>query len=638
MDKEQGSQGQVEFSATQAEGKYGFVPGQAVKTPAGAAVVLGENNGELYFIVEGRGAPSYWSGHTKEDFASESFEAEAPSSVDKSIPLKQSWGSKVIAKMAELGVSIPLLTKEPGRSNKENSDIFLPIEIDEGKNEAIVLDTAIEMGCGGDLVPSPEKFRHFVLDDRTLTVIHTIAESVRSDDACLLMGDTGTSKTSSIEYLGMITEHEVVRVNLNGQTDTSELIGKFVPNDGEGETKFERLIANPDQMKSESREILAKAQAETRALTETESKQIAAIEELSIPSFRWVDGSIPTAMVKGQWLILDEVNLAEPQILERLNSVLEKFPSLVISEHEGEQIGPKGEQQVHPGFRIFATANPAEFEGRNALSPAFRDRFTSQLMVENPTEEQYSDMLELLVFGRHPIIQSEDIRFRGIQVEPAYPELNTVPHIQEVLILLAKFQIEIEKMARSKEIGKGQKEPYVFTRRGLMEVLEYMGQCQIVDRKNRTVRTINDSPKEIITRGIQKYYLNKMKTADDTSKVQDLLDAVGLSENSWSVGEKREASARENPESEHRIFKNPDGSTYESDGRTELSVWKLGARVYPHSVSIKPAILDADYIEIVGFTPDNCVVIECDNSGKTYKDSLREFTHRFTLDPNERVS
>ena len=35
-------------------------------------------------------------------------------------------------------------------------------------------------------------------------------------------------------------------------------------------------------------------------------------------------------MKNGWWVLLDEVNLAEPQILERINSVLETDPGLAL--------------------------------------------------------------------------------------------------------------------------------------------------------------------------------------------------------------------------------------------------------------------------------------------------------------------
>src|SRR5262249_51813739 len=155
----------------------------------------------------------------------------------------------------------------------------------------------------------------------TLGVIEKVATAVELKQPCLLEGETATSKTSNIEYLAMITGNEVVRINLNGQTDTAELIGKFVPNDGRLQIQFEQALRNPELLSEQTREILAAANKAGRGLTLVESQKIAAAENMKVPEWAWQDGVIPAAMKKGQWVILDEINLAEPQILERLNSV-----------------------------------------------------------------------------------------------------------------------------------------------------------------------------------------------------------------------------------------------------------------------------------------------------------------------------
>ena len=172
------------------------------------------------------------------------------------------------------------------------------------------------------LTPSLSRFRHICLDSKTLAVLRRIAVSVHLREPLLLQGATGTSKTSLILYLAALLEQPVLRMNLNGQTDASELVGKFLPGSGDGG-----------------------------------------------PAWRWCDGAAPKAMKDGLWLILDEVNLSEPQVIERLNPVLEDDPVLVISEHEDESV------RAAEDFRIFGTMNPAEYSGRSTLSPAYRNRW-----------------------------------------------------------------------------------------------------------------------------------------------------------------------------------------------------------------------------------------------------------------------
>lgn len=82
--------------------------------------------------------------------------------------------------------------------------------------------------------------------------------------------------------------------------------------------------------------------------------------------WRWSDGAVVRALKRGEWLVLDELNLADPGVLERLNPLLEAEPSLVVTEHAGERLGPGG-APIHPDFRVFATLNPATYSGRHAL-------------------------------------------------------------------------------------------------------------------------------------------------------------------------------------------------------------------------------------------------------------------------------
>ena len=44
-----------------------------------------------------------------------------------------------------------------------------------------------------------------------------------------LEGDTAASKTTAILWLAHLLNQPVVRLNLHGQTDTGELVGRYVP-------------------------------------------------------------------------------------------------------------------------------------------------------------------------------------------------------------------------------------------------------------------------------------------------------------------------------------------------------------------------------------------------------------------------
>lgn len=198
---------------------------------------------------------------------------------------------------------------------------------------------------GGAHVPTskarmPETKNNVLRLERVLTC-------VENDEPALLVGPTSAGKTSIIRWAAHETNNEFRRVNLSNHTDTSQLIGGWYP------------MIDP----------------ETR-------KPVAG-------KFEWRDGVVVEAMKKGQWLVLDEINLADPAVLERLNSLLDPDRALVLTEHEGEKV------EAHANFRVFATMNPAtaEYAGRKDLSPAMRNRFTE---LWTPAVEDPDEMKEIL--------------------------------------------------------------------------------------------------------------------------------------------------------------------------------------------------------------------------------------------------
>ena len=92
-------------------------------------------------------------------------------------------------------------------------------------------------------------------------------------------------------------------------------------------------------------------------------------------------------MRHGHWIILDELNLANTEILEALNRVLDDNRELFIPENQVCIT-------AHKSFRLFATQNPAgaTYGGRKTLSRAFRNRF-----VELHFDELCSSELETII-------------------------------------------------------------------------------------------------------------------------------------------------------------------------------------------------------------------------------------------------
>jgi midasin len=148
----------------------------------------------------------------------------------------------------------------------------------------------------------------------------------------LIEGPTSTGKTSSIEYLAKRTGHRFVRINNHEHTDIQEYLGTYVSDPTTGRLVFQ-------------------------------------------------DGLLVRALRHGDWIVLDELNLAPTDVLEALNRLLDDNRELVIPETQ-EVVRP------HPSFLLFATQNPPGlYGGRKVLSRAFRNRFLEVYFDDLPQAE-----------------------------------------------------------------------------------------------------------------------------------------------------------------------------------------------------------------------------------------------------------
>ena len=136
-------------------------------------------------------------------------------------------------------------------------------------------------------------------------------------------GSPGVGKTSLITALASATGNPLVRINLSEQTDLVDLFGSDAPAEG------------------------GKA-----------------------GEFVWRDAPFLRAMQRGEWVLLDEMNLASQSVLEGLNACLD---------HRGEAYIPELDKSFkrHPKFTVFAAQNPQyQGGGRKGLPKSFVNRFT----------------------------------------------------------------------------------------------------------------------------------------------------------------------------------------------------------------------------------------------------------------------
>jgi len=124
------------------------------------------------------------------------------------------------------GIEKPPKFEAPIEEEKEKK--LTPVEVK--KDKVIVMGIEIPRNLeSGPRTPKAEKFRNFVEDEFSLDLLQKIAKGVVLNVPTLLEGEQAIGKSYTIEYLAFLANKEVYRMSLNGQTDTTDLIGKWVP-------------------------------------------------------------------------------------------------------------------------------------------------------------------------------------------------------------------------------------------------------------------------------------------------------------------------------------------------------------------------------------------------------------------------
>ncbi|CAB0039345.1 unnamed protein product [Trichogramma brassicae] len=168
----------------------------------------------------------------------------------------------------------------------------------------------------------------------------------------LLEGSPGVGKTSLVSALAQASGHSCLRINLSDQTDISDLFGADLP-----------------------------------------------VEGGKAGEFSWKDGPFLRALKAGQWILLDEMNLASQSVLEGLNACFDHRGQIYIPELEPNGVLSIGERgtgsdgnivtvQPHENFRLFFAMDPKYGE----ISRAMRNRGVEIFLLPNQESPETFDL------------------------------------------------------------------------------------------------------------------------------------------------------------------------------------------------------------------------------------------------------
>lgn len=169
--------------------------------------------------------------------------------------------------------------------------------------------------------------------------IKLLKACIESDNPALLIGETGVGKTTIIREVAKEQSKTLVRISVNGSMGVEEILGKWLVDKG---------------------------------------------------TTKWQDGILTAALRNGDWVVMDEINAALPEILFTLHSLLDDDRKIVLPEKDNEVVTP------HADFRFFATMNPPEeYSGTKDMNKALMSRFHAVIYVDVLSSKEEAKLLEL---------------------------------------------------------------------------------------------------------------------------------------------------------------------------------------------------------------------------------------------------
>ena len=298
----------------------------------------------------------------------------------------------------------------------------------DGLRSGSAVNMSLLSGCG-----------HLAATAGTARVQYHIGVCVSRNWPVLLVGSAASGKTAALRSLAALVGATLREMTVSSSTDATEILGCYeqsdsarrlqkareavallahgaiqavqlaaVPPDAIMQQRIEELRAAVstatsatsavklaavaalnlavDKAASMTLDVLAASGADSNAampiIDSVRLAVAAASKEASTRGqFEWVDGALVTALTRGEWLVLDNVNFCPPAVVDRLNALLEPGGHLLLAEAGVDARGELRQLRPHPAFRLFLTMD-AE---RGAVSRALRNRCLEIFVPSPPT-------------------------------------------------------------------------------------------------------------------------------------------------------------------------------------------------------------------------------------------------------------
>lgn len=239
----------------------------------------------------------------------------------------------------------------------------------------------LEKTQNNDINASKPSFNSLIYNAYTKRIIEKIATCLMHGESCLLVGDTGCGKTTIAQHVAELFGKKLHVYNLSQGSDAMDLVGGYKPVDmkilikkllqkylksliriasEKSNKKFieslQSLCANKDfgklllcmieSFKMVKQKIQTKFEGEAKEkITQKWEKLEARVTNIyrnrekieTSLVFDFMEGNLIKAIKEGDWILIDEINLASNELLQKLLPIIEGH-SLILFEKGTEQL------------------------------------------------------------------------------------------------------------------------------------------------------------------------------------------------------------------------------------------------------------------------------------------------------------
>jgi len=262
----------------------------------------------------------------------------------------------------------------------------------------------------------------------------------KAEQTCLVGGGVACGKTSIIRYFAKIMGKKITTYEMDADTDSSFISGqpkildklekdeiikisvlfsqinefgfkeKIIENeefqniDNFGKKDFDNIITRIKEKSKETDkyndEIVFNDELNDNKERKVQRKELIEdnlriIQNIILPAnrFKSVTSTMINSMKNGDWVLIDNIQLASPQIIELISSLCGKYPFVDLIE-KGDDFyfsrEKNAKNKIHKDFRLFITIDPSYTLNTNIIDQSLRPKCISFNLPPLDSKPEYS--------------------------------------------------------------------------------------------------------------------------------------------------------------------------------------------------------------------------------------------------------